>query len=573
MKKIYRESTRTPRQYRRYLFIRNNIYYFRLALTEWQRKLLGRREIRVSLHTPYKKEADKYAQQLHEAIANFLAEKPEPYVDVQGHITEKINSILSGKPEKSVSVIHIRRQVANTLLELATQISNPQAMSYEESFVVPSEEPKKVGKTKRTTKKEKEEDKPVDSPYPQMPPYPPAYPPMMPYYGYMPYLPFPIKGRDMRYSELLEIYSKAKIADGCWRPRLISKHVNELKLFMEIAGNLKLPEITREVVREYRETLRKLPPRRNKIAKYRNKSIKELLAMNPTETLAVKTINVNMAAIGSLMNWAKREGYIPESPAQGLMLRDDELEISKRNPFTHKEIEMIFSGHRYKESRFVNPAYYWCPLISLYTGMRLEEICQLYCDDIYEWEGSGIYVIDINARPNKDGKKDKELKTKNAQRIIPIHETLIKLGLLDYWKDIVTSGEERLFPKLTKTTAIQKYSKGVGKCFCRMLEPLGIKDKTKTFHSLRHTFSQFYKERNEHNEMFRQLFGHTEKFLAGRLYGSQFTPVQCYSMISELDYPIDVELIRYDVKKKKKPDPLPKNRYRRASGKVVRIVL
>ena len=105
MKKIYRESTRTPRQYRRYLFIRNNIYYFRLALTDWQRKLLGRREIRVSLHTPYKKEADKYAQQLHEAIANFLSEKPEPYVDVQGHITEKINSILSRKSEKPVSGI------------------------------------------------------------------------------------------------------------------------------------------------------------------------------------------------------------------------------------------------------------------------------------------------------------------------------------------------------------------------------------------------------------------------------------------------------------------------------------
>jgi len=73
--------------------------------------------------------------------------------------------------------------------------------------------------------------------------------------------------------------------------------------------------------------------------------------------------------------------------------------------------------------------------------------------------------------------------------------------------------------------------------------------------------------------MFRQLFGHTEKFLAGRLYGTQFTPVQCYSMISELDYPIDVELIRYTPEKTKKPESLPKNRYRRASGKVVRIML
>ena len=83
----------------------------------------------------------------------------------------------------------------------------------------------------------------------------------------------------------------------------------------------------------------------------------------------------------------------------------------------------------------------------------------------------------------------KELKTKNAQRLIPIHDTLIKLGLLDYWKDIVSSGEERLFPKLTKTEKSQKYGKSVGKCFCRMLETLDLKDKTKIFHSLRHTFA------------------------------------------------------------------------------------
>ena len=44
-------------------------------------------------------------------------------------------------------------------------------------------------------------------------------------------------------------------------------------------------------------------------------------------------------------------------------------------------------------------------------------------------------------------------------------------------------------------------------------------------------------------------------------------------MIAEIDYPIDVDLIRYVSEKTKKPEVLPQNRYRRASGKVVKIVL
>ena len=70
------------------------------------------------------------------------------------------------------------------------------------------------------------------------------------------------------------------------------------------------------------------------------------------------------------------------------------------------------------------------PLIGLYSGMRLEEICQLYCEDIVE--KNSIWCFDINQNPSKDGTVDKQLKNLNAVRLVPIHDRLRELGFLEH---------------------------------------------------------------------------------------------------------------------------------------------
>ena len=53
-------------------------------------------------------------------------------------------------------------------------------------------------------------------------------------------------------------------------------------------------------------------------------------------------------------------------------------------------------------------------------------------------------VIDIN-----DNTKDKKLKTPNSKRKIPLHQTLIDLGFLDYPHILEQKGRDRLFHELT----------------------------------------------------------------------------------------------------------------------------
>ena len=165
--------------------------------------------------------------------------------------------------------------------------------------------------------------------------------------------------------------------------------------------------------------------------------------------------------------------------------------------------------------------------------MRREEICQLYISDVYKEEGIWIFNV---CESTLDGSDDKHLKSKNARRKIPIHTKLIELGFLEYLQKLKGEKSERLFPELKKIN--DKYGHEPGKYFKDMIRELMIKDvDKKSFHSLRHTFNDFFKKRNLQNAAFIQVFGHEQHILATRQYGSKFTPKQCFDdIISKLHY-------------------------------------
>lgn len=338
---------------------------------------------------------------------------------------------------------------------------------------------------------------------------------------------------DMIISELIRRYTSTRLADGAWKEHSLKDHTNCLKNLADILGDRAAATVMREDMRELRDTLRQLPPFRKKNPKYRNKSIEEILAMSPSQTLSIKTVNTIVEAISSMYEWAIREHLLFYNPAKGLSIKDTQPDVDKRAPLSLEDIQKVFFSGDYKISAFANPAYYWAPLIALYTGMRLEEICQLHCEDICQ-DSEGVWIFDIK-EASGDGLKDKILKNKSARRFVPIHADLIELGLLQLRDKHVANKECRMFPELKKTISSPKYGKQVGKNFSRLLAKKGIKG-TKSFHSLRHSFSQFFKVRNLHNDMFRQIFGHEIAELAGRQYGERFSAKQCLDLISMLNF-------------------------------------
>ena len=57
------------------------------------------------------------------------------------------------------------------------------------------------------------------------------------------------------------------------------------------------------------------------------------------------------------------------------------------------------------------------PLIGLYSGLRMGEICGLQLEDIKKIDE--VWCFDVNEE------QDKRLKTVNSKRIVPVHPHLI----------------------------------------------------------------------------------------------------------------------------------------------------
>lgn len=173
-------------------------------------------------------------------------------------------------------------------------------------------------------------------------------------------------------SSVIERFCRDRISSKQWQQHMLTEHKMRLDNMVEILGDQPIEKIGREDFRKVRDTLLKLPPSRKKNSKYKNKTIAELLSMDHEKTLSVKTVNDIMIAISSMIQWCVNEGILEHNLAKDLHIKDTRTDIDKRDPFTISDINKIFFDGTYTKSLYDNEAYYWCPLISLYTGMRLE---------------------------------------------------------------------------------------------------------------------------------------------------------------------------------------------------------
>jgi integrase len=122
----------------------------------------------------------------------------------------------------------------------------------------------------------------------------------------------------------------------------------------------------------------------------------------------------------------------------------------------------------------------WVMLIGLYSGLRLNEICQLKVPDLHR-EGD-IWILDVR---EGDGQI---LKTAAARRWVPVHSQLIAAGLLDYAENLPATGP--LFPSLRGSGPDAKRSWYVSQQFTDYRRACGIEQGRRlVFHSLRKNFA------------------------------------------------------------------------------------
>ena len=307
---------------------------------------------------------------------------------------------------------------------------------------------------------------------------------------------------------------------------------SRIEHFTEIMGDISLGELDREVVKDYVTRMQSMPGnlylmrRKYKISDT-HKLIEKALA-DGQPVMSRDAIGRHIESLGSMLKWAKSERYLLDNPAENILAqsRPTVREQDRRDLFTEDELLRIFSADWFKNGagtpnqygRYTNfrPFHYWLPLLALYVGGRINELCQLYLTDI-RVDKNGVAYIDFNLdAPDKmmdeeaQAGGDKSLKTVNAIRQVPIHPRLIELGLLEYVDALKAAGYDRLFPEL-KHNKIKGYRAAASKWFNEKYfgQTLGFpRDGKKTFHSMRHTFINAVDEFELNERTIAQLVGH-----------------------------------------------------------------
>lgn len=316
---------------------------------------------------------------------------------------------------------------------------------------------------------------------------------------------------EMLTSDLLKKFFEHKFP--IWGLDQKNKMTSICSCFIELMENPKLGNIDRELIRKYEEKLKRMPANRDRVGKRLgiNNAIKllDLTGKNDERRLSTKTIESYLSKLSALFRWAVTEDYFTKNPAENIFQRARGAKMRAqdgRDQFNQADLNKIFSAEWFqlggaKRNKTgglgsFRPYYYWLPLLGLHCGARLNEISQLYLDDIIEYEVGKFYIFVNDATSESAGAKnpikahDKSIKNPNSKRVVPIHSTLIKLGLADYIKTLKAKGEERLFPEL-KHDEVKGYGKAAGRWFNEHFLGKQLRferDGMKAFHSFRHTF-------------------------------------------------------------------------------------
>jgi len=320
---------------------------------------------------------------------------------------------------------------------------------------------------------------------------------------------------------------------GKIRTKSLEEINNSLNLMIEEWGDIPIGSVIREMSTNFKGHIRKLPRNRNKNPLYRDKNYHELVKMNVKDSIHTTTINKHIGYCSSFYEWSINHGYSTINPFKGLKLKKEVRPRDERDRFTDLELKKIFGKENYihftkiEERRY---ELYWTPLIGVFSGLRLGEITTLYLDNIKEISGNHRekrWCFDIVEEPERE---DKHLKTKSSRRIVPIHDTLLKLNFIEFIELLKKKdpSRERLFQELKLSEG--NYNKNVSTFFNkRYLPSLGLKTDKKNFHSFRHTVSDHLKQKGIEPHFVNELLGHSSGNIDMDRYGKGYNPDILYN--------------------------------------------
>lgn len=309
-----------------------------------------------------------------------------------------------------------------------------------------------------------------------------------------------------------------------------------------VVGDIKTNEITKIHTNEIIKILQNLPSNKSKFAQYRDLSFKDFLTIQVPESHKISQITLRryLGQIGAFFRWLKSNDYTSidlDAPLKNIKVKV-KRSVDQQPAYSKSDLKKLFNSKIYLQGSHKSPSHFWVPLIALYTGARLNEICQLSIADIYVEKSTNRWVFDINEDKNDDPLKS--LKKPFHARLVPIHSKLKELGFIDFFRQQQKLKIKKLFPDLPYISSANKYGDKLQRWFNRTYQTsCKITSNGTSFHSFRHTvISHLVNEKNVDDNKIAIGLGQTP---VGGVTRKTYTKVTKFK-----DYSIYFDLIDFD---------------------------
>jgi integrase len=248
--------------------------------------------------------------------------------------------------------------------------------------------------------------------------------------------------------------------------------------------------------------------------------------------LASKTMHQRMTDVKTLLKYASRElQWTPGHPWEGIDI--PYKTESPRRPWTPEQLSALVNQPLFqtyelpKNAKAGADAAYWIPLLGIFLGARMGELCQLRTVDVRKEDD--VWGIDIN----EEG--DKAVKTDAGVRWVPIHPELVRLGFIDYADATRDAGNVSLWPKLHLMEG--KASHGFSAWFNTYPRKAADGEKLPDFHSFRHTVRTKLMKAGVSDRIRDEITGHETKGSVGTLTYEHPDTDDLVAAIKTIKYP------------------------------------
>lgn len=337
-----------------------------------------------------------------------------------------------------------------------------------------------------------------------------------------------------------------------WRPGRADDYRHAVRTFIDWHGSdPSLGEITPDLAGDFRVAMGKYPTNATKRRPYRNLStFSERLAesIRQNETSLLDPVSVNgryLTPLRTIFDWHAAAGSGLDNPfdkVRVLVSRKHDPKKARRD-FTIPELQRFFdlpvftgasrahgSGSAKPGDIRIRDWRYWVPLISIFSGMRLNEVCGLAIADL-KYEGEIAY---FHVRDEHEGQS---LKAAASRRKVPIHHELVSLGLVDQLQRWKSEGRSRLFEELVPDRR-GYFSQPASRLFNRWIDRIADVDPDEpgelVFYSTRHTVITRLRAAHARQDVSQDLVGHeTGDVHAG--YGKSDVPT-LKAVVDKIEY-------------------------------------